>query len=691
MLHPGAPATHRNLAAGIALGNIVFNCFLMVPIVVIVFFSLPSYLLSGPAAALAQASAGPAPGPAPGPHDAQAPRRRKLRHRQSVPAAADHRAPPAAAAAPEPAPFAEIGPREGIFAALELAPELPAGAPADDVAGLSSFSEDVIGTLGDFEVWDVDGIKAYDINPEFVTACQISATWVLCDVKTPYAFDEIVGVQITKEPMLLYIYAAPGRVAAEDLKALLADAQTALCSELEARARNRLFLDPALEHPWQLKHRGKRTVSATHLYEALRVVANLTSFAGLRLGAVWFGMKIAADDDGFYEKLVDAMMMTGASSHSYLDLAIELGTNRSPGPWVAKQNHQFAGDQTDCFTYPMFPGLGEGAGGVTFNNVTYAYNVLKPHGPPRRGHDVDGDVAVEPADADADVLIKVKAYSVWAHLLKEGNCRARLPMLVPMKENRVTAKKDWFQKRIIGIHKLYQRIRRPSAASGLRVELRLTRGQLDPDWQTMKEKLLVMARATLRTIYCKPLSLTSVISELHAALRQAAGAGLFETESCRFFPGKAPRWKVEQYYRLLAHFGFVSKYWSDKAMSLHDEGVSWGLPVIIDVGPAGQRPAAPVVVISDHRALELIGSLNPACWLDEVVLSDDELGIYQHLCSYPGGPRRRGKRFPFYVQYRRGFGNPGRQQSRSLGYASVEALARVIWIWAGEDWINRIR
>ncbi len=548
----------------------------------------------------------------------------------------------------------------------------------------------MIRTLGDFEVWDVDGIKAYDINPEFVTACQMSATWVLCDAKTPYAFDEIVGIQITKEPMLLYIYAAPGRVAADDVKARLAVAQTALCSELEARARNRLFIDPATEYPWQLRHRGKRTVSSTHLSDALRVVANLTSFEGLSLGAVWFGMKIAAEDDGFYEKLVNAIMATGASDQSYLDLATEIGAHRSPGPWVTKQSHQFAGGQGHCFIYPMFPGLGEGAGGVTFNNVTYVNGVLEPHDPP---DDVDGDVAMERADADADddVLIKVKAYSVWAHLLKEGNCRARLPLLVPMKENRVTAKNDWFKKRALGIHKLYQRIRRPSAASGLRVELRLPINQLDPDWPSMKERLLEMARATLRTIYAKPLSLTSVIRELHGALQQAAGAGLFEAESCRIFPGKAPRWKVEQYYRLMAHFGFVSKYWSDKAMSLHDAGASWGPPVVIDVGPDGPRPAAPAVVISDHKSLEMINSLNPASWLEEVVLSDDELGIYQHLCSFPGGPRRRGKRLPFYVQYRSGFGNPGRKQSRSLGYASVKALARVIWIWAGEDWINRIR
>jgi hypothetical protein len=533
----------------------------------------------------------------------------------------------------------------------------------------------------ELQYWDIDGLKAIDVEGNFPLEVGVGvATWTLSDRPELFATDSPGGMRVTSYPMQLYIH--PSDTYAGNLKADLEGIQDVLVRELVELSCAKMFLtghrDPAgRAAPRQLKHLGKREVSSDHLSKALEATMAHPVFAGFRLSAMGFGQRIEATDSAYYEKLRAALVNSVASHHSYVDIAVELGTDTSNSPCVVLPTDRWTdiARYADYDKYPAFPGVSPGAGSVTFKKVTPTALGLMPSR-------LYAGMGTE--------IQKVKVYSVWAHHLANCNEVAHVPLLVARKNGDTLVGRSWFHHQLPGITSLYRQVLTPIAASGIRVEFRVTLAYMQEHWGDMRTLLLEWLQSTLATIKVGVLRRQAVVHQLWLFIRDAYMAGLFDQSSG--VQERAPNWKADQYHRLLSSFGFSCKYWSRGACA-HGP-YHWG-PL------AGHVPAqaAGPVQHGAPKSLEQVDTLNPKMdvWradLPATDLNELELAIYTWLVQR-GPPAGRSVDFPWYVFYQNVpdangvvWGN-SLAQPRSKGYASRQVLARCIAIWAGPDWINR--
>ncbi len=353
--------------------------------------------------------------------------------------------------------------------------------------------------------WDIDGIRVEHIAPEFLTQMRLARFWTLADRPESFAKDSPGSMRITSDPLQVYVVRRPeNRTPLENQPDELAAIQAAICAELEFQAPTKLFLSPAglpgiparrprrahrrqdIRLPKQLKLLGGRKIEASVLSQALATVIGLTIFEGYMLSAAGFGWKADPELCGLYNNTVAAM--AGCCPLSYIDLAVELGKDEGHSPWVCKPSGVFLdmARSADFDEYPMFPGgaVDTAAGGITFKNVVPAPHCMTP----------------QRLAPQANAIVKLKVYSIWAHHLQDLNEACRLPEIVGCKDGLVTVSPGFFNSHLAGILKLYRAIKRPRYAGGMRFEFRISLADLEPTWATQLPKLLEYLASALLSV-----------------------------------------------------------------------------------------------------------------------------------------------------------------------------------------------
>lgn len=519
--------------------------------------------------------------------------------------------------------------------------------------------------------WDVDAIHIKNMHPSFVLGFDNYNSWFLADAKPLWAQDKPRGCALTLVPLQIYVCkdvqahaAAAADAASVDIDVI----KWAFCDLLQAfRPAGMPFVSPS-DADTHLKSPGAFEVSSRHLYDVIFALSQHAVFTGFHFEVFKLGTKLGTEDNNYYDRLMNA---TGGNfGDGYLDLAVELYAGRSHYPYVAKPKAEWLeasyANRRTCDRYPIFPGLSQHAGGVTFRRVQHA--------------------------------IKAKIYPVWFHSLKALN--ASLSLETPNDPSRAY----YVDKHDVAA-KILAYIEHPKLVSGMRVELRIRGADLLPTWVAMREWLVNHALpAACNECVVASLDFIAVREAARRACVQAAVAGLFDqTQRSEAAPGLAPEWKREQWQRVLSYLGYAHKYWSRGAMNMHDQ--PWGPPAVApaaaDALLVGPRPKPHTLGLDGNRIADH-EHLQPHNWMTELpasALSDEELAVFVWLATHV---RRGGQNadMPFFVYYKAPWGRPlgarpagpGRSRNcRSQHYGSIGALARVMYSWAGPDWINRFR
>jgi hypothetical protein len=391
-----------------------------------------------------------------------------------------------------------------------------------------------------------------------------------------------------------------------------------------------------------------------------------------------------ANECDFYENTVAAMLASNASHQSYLDIAIEVGSEHSVHPWVVLPSQQWvdAARFRSWDAYPMFPESSPGAGGITFKSVVATRSGLLPLNP--LTHQV------------GDGLPKIKVYSVWAHKIADANECARVPTLVSRKNGITLVNKSWFYDRLPGLLTLWDQIQGATLASGIRIEIRLPLSFLHDVWSDMADDLVEILKAVLLSIVVGRVRKHSVLNKLWEYLHGAHQGGLFNQVGTA--DGFASHWKADQYHLILAAFGLTHKMWSRHVNNML-------APIVFGRPPAGLVPAGPIG--SGPMSMKQVDILNPVLWQRALLVADltvEELAAYHWLVQKRRSGRSRSpnkctsslvtainqttkhtkqptdqpacpRSFPYYVMYMPPYGD-STVQPRSQQYSSLTALAR---------------
>jgi hypothetical protein len=375
---------------------------------------------------------------------------------------------------------------------------------------------------------------------------------------------------------------------------------------------------------------------------------------------VWlfsYGMKLPCRD--LFPKLdamwasVDPRAVDIYLSHSSVDLATEVGNNghvllAKPAPWLRATHHNWPGSSVT--QYALLAGLGQRYGGMTYK-----------------------------AGLDSDSLVHVVIYpGAWTHALNRLNRPALIASHNVDQGFYLNAGRKF--KSSVQILRSWN-----VPLGGARLEVRC---KLTQTWDHVHPLLMAVVNDILPFVDVIEVSRDDIINQATQAHINATAAGLF---ICRGGArAKAPAWKRQLYYRLLASIGHGHKYWNRIAYNMaamqwavHPEaGGGDGMPVcegLADGGPISHPEEGEAISLSSpHLQPHILGELSVDA------LDVNEAHIMERL------PDKRVRGGGWVVYYRPPWGGHG-PLPKSIGYMSKPALARALWLWAGANWEHRVR
>lgn len=406
---------------------------------------------------------------------------------------------------------------------------------------------------------------------------------------------------------------------------------------------------PGYKKPWSSLSSGACTVGATALVDALLWLHASMPAPSFEIWLFSYGMKLPCRD--LFPKLdamwanVDPVAVGHYLSHATVDVATEVGSKghvllAKPAPWLRSTHHNWPGSSVT--QYCLLAGLGQQYGGMTY----------------KAGH-------------DSDSLVHVVIYpGAWTHALY----RLHRPALTA--SNNVD--QGFYHKAGRKLKSSAQILRSWDVPlGGARVEVRC---KLTQQWEQLQPILIAVVDDILPFVDVMEVSRADIINQATQAHTDATAAGLF---LCRGGArAKAPAWKRQLYYRLLASIGYGQKFWNRMAYNMaaspwavHPEaGGGNGMPVCEGLAAEGDA----ISLSSPHLQPHILGELSVDA------LDVNEAHILERL------PDKRVRGGGWVVYYRPPWGGHG-PLPKSIGYMSKPALARALWLWAGANWEHRVK
>lgn len=421
---------------------------------------------------------------------------------------------------------------------------------------------------------------------------------------------------------------------------------------------NPKVLEPAHDHSWLTISNVPARVTGTQLDAALKSLSYTFDF---QLWAYSYGMKYPVL--AFWpilEKCFDAMSANWGQeasqlcrSETVLDLAAEMLTHGGvvlsrPSAHLQSMHLRWPGFSTNA--YPLFAGLGMGFGGVTCCT------------PP----------------LEQCPLIQVCVYPPWKHCLMA----IHKPALLAARQ----ARQQFFYRAQGPLGGVLRGLEGwNDVKGGLRFEVRAkVQGG-------MEQQLLFLGRCIdsfFVHIETLEVSVHDILQEARIAYNKSQEVGLFEVQGG--LQSIAPSWKRLCYHRLLAALGYSHKFWNRWAYRQAADNAPWRVvgvgggvgPFELQAGYA-QIPAQPAdgEERSISRPEHLPGAIGSPS-LDN--LNGEELEVLSQL------PTKRARGGGFCIYYKPPWGS-GTPQSRTLSYQSKAGLARALWLWAGPQWVHRVK